>query len=181
MDAIIKVKKTVFLQFWCGVSIYAIWFRWAWLEDHQKWNKTVYFMLFPSFSIHWNVYCELFLATWMQFGCCVFIYRNLFWVRFSGKSFKWKNSVFHGVSLIFHTFKSILWVISGNIDSTVKVKETVLPQFWCYYKNQIDCFPKIGYGIFAFVHYVLGELSGRISNQNKKVFFIVIPWIFIKN
>jgi len=32
------------------------------------------------------------------------------------------NSIFHGFSLIFHTFKSILSIISGNIDCTIKVK-----------------------------------------------------------
>jgi len=34
--AIINVKSTLFPQLECGVLIYAIFFRWAWVDDHRK-------------------------------------------------------------------------------------------------------------------------------------------------
>jgi len=45
-----------------------------------------------------------------------------------------QNGVFHGVSLIFLRLKSILWIISGNMDAAINVKWTSFPQF--------------GYGVF---------------------------------
>jgi len=38
-----------------------------------------------------------------------------------------ENSAFHGVTLIIQSLKSmILWIVSGNMDAIMKVKETMI-------------------------------------------------------
>jgi len=62
MDAIIKIKKTIFQQLdYADFSAISNCFRWAWIEDNH--NTTLLFIVSPRFSTEWKVSCTIIFLT----------------------------------------------------------------------------------------------------------------------
>jgi len=68
IDAIIKVKETIFPKIWCGVFDSAICFSWAWVADYQN-IESILWIICGNMDATINVKTAMFL----QFGSGVFI------------------------------------------------------------------------------------------------------------
>ena len=83
-------------------------------------SKSYLIMICASMSdiriMEWTVWCNLFLLI-TNVLIIQSVLGDLVWKIIKIK----ENSMFHGISLIFHTLNSILWTICDNMDAIIKV------------------------------------------------------------